>query len=445
MKIKRLCAANIREAMRMVREDLGPDAVILSNRRVSSGIEIVAAIDYDEALVGEELAGEADPAPTPAGGAPPPAAPPAPVPDRVGAAEPAKAWGRSPAAPSADAPAPAPAPAPGKRTAAPQRGEEGGKPRVVWSQDPMLVDMQGELRAVRELLEQQLSGLAWGELGRRQPARAELLRRLMDYGLARDHCLGLAEAARGENDPERAWERVLSRLVETVVVGQDEILTQGGVVALVGPTGVGKTTTVAKLAARYTLRHGPRRVALVTTDSFRIGAYDQLRTFGMILDTPVRLASTAAELRSVIAEFSDRSLILIDTAGMSQRDMRLSQQFDLITDASGVHSYLVVAANAQPSTLEETAGAFARMRLAGCILTKLDEATRLGGALSMAHNHRLPVAYLSNGQRVPEDLQTARADDLIRFGAELIRAPGAAPDDEALALTLGRRVVNAYL
>ncbi|MGB4875834.1 MAG: flagellar biosynthesis protein FlhF, partial [Candidatus Competibacter sp.] len=252
-------------------------------------------------------------------------------------------------------------------------------------------------------------------------------------------CLRLADAA-AERDPARAWRLALETLGRGLSVTQDDILTKGGIAALIGPTGVGKTTTIAKLAARYNLRHGPNRVALITTDSYRIGAYEQLCTFGMILDAPVRLVRTAQELQETLKVFSDKSLILIDTAGMSQRDLRLSQQFTLLDDPARIRSYLVLAANAQHAVLQETMAAFARVPLSGAILTKMDETTRLGAVLSAAHEQALPLAYICNGQRVPEDLQAAQVDTLIRMGEEFAGLYGAAPVNDALALTFGKRL-----
>jgi flagellar biosynthesis protein FlhF len=182
-------------------------------------------------------------------------------------------------------------------------------------------------------------------------------------------------------------------------------MAQGGVVALVGPTGVGKTTSVAKIAARYAMRHGYDQVALVTTDSYRIAAHEQLRTYARILGVPVRVANDADELRTTLDNLADRSLVLIDTAGMSQRDRRLAEQFHtLVTGAPTVQTYAVLAANTQPGGLDETVHAFRGAELDGCVLTKIDESTSLGPALSTIIEQSLPLAFLSDGQRVPEDL-----------------------------------------
>lgn len=445
MKIKRLCAANIREAMRKVREELGPDAVILSNERTSAGFEIVAAIEYDEKLLQGAQQATTETA----------------AQRRNGAHEALAGDSAKPAATDAETQAtnlletaalsPMPAvstPAKAAPTAAAERTVpvQLDKSRVVWSQDPLLVEMRNEIRVMHNLLEQQLSGLAWGELARCQPHRAELLSQLMDFGCGPSLCLQLADAVAHEASPERAWRAALEALGRSLTVTQDDILTQGGVVALIGPTGVGKTTTVAKLAARYNLRHGPHRVALITTDSYRIGAFEQLCTFGMIMDTPVRLVSTAQELQDAITAFADKALVLIDTAGMSQRDLRLTQQFALLNGAPRIRSYLVLAANAQYSVLQETVAAFARVPLSGAILTKVDETTRLGVALSVAHEKGLPLAYISNGQRVPEDLQVARIDALIRMSEEFAGLYSGVAESDALALTFGRSLVaNAVL
>ena len=433
MKIKRLCAANIREAMRKIREELGPEAVILSNQRTAAGFEIVAAIDYDEQTLQSMRQAPAEAAGRNLSRD---------VAARSDAELSSDELAKRSAVPAGEAAAmpPADQPTPPVERATPSRPD---KSRVIWAQDPLLVEMRKEIQVMHNLLEHQLASLAWGELANRQPHRADLLSQLLDFGFSPDLCLRLAEAAAGESDPDRAWRLALETFAHNLSVTEDDILTHGGLVALVGPTGVGKTTTIAKLAARYNLRHGPRRVALITTDSYRIGAFEQLSTFGMIMDAPVRLVRTAQELRDAITGFSDKSLILVDTAGMSQRDLRLSQQFALLKEASHLRNYLVLAANALHSVLRETATAFGRVPLSGAIITKVDETTRLGAALSAAHEKGLPLAYISNGQRVPEDLQAARIDALIRMGEEFAGLYGE-PDEprDALALTFGKRLAT---
>ncbi len=365
MRIKRFFAPNIRQAIRMVREEQGPDAVILSNTKVEGGVEIIAAVDYDEALLQRA----------------------------EGASVPSTSAAHKPAA---------------------------GAARIEWSQEPALVEMRREMKSLRGLLEQQLSSLAWGDLARRNPIRARLLHSLRDMGIGPALARQIANEAAQTNDYEAAWRQVLAILAHRLQVTSDVVLDHGGVVALIGPTGVGKTTTIAKLAARFVLRHGARHVALVTTDSYRIGAHEQLRTYARILGLPVRLAANGEELRAALAAFSDKRLILVDSAGMSQRDLRLSEQLALLADGGErLGTYLVLSAASQMSGALEAARAFHGARLRGCIITKVDEAISLGGLLSVVIQQKLPVAYVSDGQRVPEDLAVARAHSLVSTAVTL--------------------------
>ena len=364
MKIKRYFAPDIRQAIRKVREDQGPDAVILSNRQVDGGVEIVAAIDYDAfvADLGDR----------------------APVPPAMPAARAGREEMVSPELSHRDV-----------------------------SGDP-IADMGRELRGLRDMLEHQLSGLAWGELGRKHPQRLLLVRRLRELGLSAALAQKIAMEIPEQPDMERVWRQALALLAHYLPVTNDDILARGGVCALVGPTGVGKTTTVAKLAARCLLRHGPRSVALVTADDQRIGAYEQLKIYSQILDVPVRLARDHPSLTAALTELRGHRLILVDTAGLSQRDVRLAEQLARVRSGSpAVQLYLVLSANSQIAALEETVAAFGPTALAGAILTKVDETTSLGAALSVLSARRLPVAYMSEGQRVPEDLAPARAHTLV--------------------------------
>lgn len=427
MKIKRYFAADMRQAIRLVREEQGPDAVILSNRKVDGGVEIVAAVDYDEALVRRMAGEESRPstAPQPRSG-PESAATPrnAQFADAV-----AEALQRK--APAAPAPEPMPVMPPPSAAS-----------KIEWSQDPALRGMREEIKTLRGMLESQLTGMAWREQSMHHPARAKLLQRLMQLGLAPALCRQLADQVSYEQDHEHHWRHALGLLARQVQVTEDDILSRGGVVALVGPTGVGKTTTVAKLAARFILRHGPNRVALVTTDSFRIGAHQQLRTYGRLLGVPVHVVNDAAELRTLLDTLRDKQLVLIDTAGVSQRDMRLTEQLSLLRQgAPRVKSYLVLSATAQRAALDETVRSFHHMDLAGCVITKLDEAASLGEVLSAVVQQKLPVAYVSDGQRVPEDLHQARANKLVSGSVALMQKHNSeVPGEEVLAEAFGRRV-----
>ncbi len=430
MKIKRYFAADMRQAIRMVREAQGPDAVILSNRRVDGGVEIVAAVDYDETVVRNMAAPAKAPeaTPEPASAEPEKKSLGGPEFSRQLAEKLAQQLAADPHA-SLAAQAGAVKPV--------QKSEISiERPEVVWSQEPVLAAMREEIATLRGMLEGQLSGLAWGEQRRRHPLRIKLLERLMQLGLDRELCRELAEKVEYGRDPEQNWKQALGLLARDLTVSDDDILSEGGVIALVGATGVGKTTTIAKLAARYMLRHGANRVALVTTDSFRIGAHQQLRTYGQILGLPVYIANDSNELRTTLDGLRDKDLVLIDTAGMSQRDLRLHEQFELLRGSSSrIKSYAVLSTTTQRVALDETLRALEKVELSGCILTKTDETVALGEALSVVRRHRLPVAYVCDGQRVPEDIHPARAAKLVSQAVALMRRFEAElPEEDEMAI-----------
>lgn len=425
MKIKRYFAKDMRQAIGMVREEQGPDAVILSNRRVEGGIEIVAAVDYDESLVNsmaeeqaKQQAPKTEPVVPPAEAkpvTPPPSAPVMPAAAR--AAEQSDTLNLDYSAP------------------APSKTHQG---KVEWSQDPSLVAMREEIQGLKGILESQLNGLAWGEQKRHHPQRVKLLERLTQLGLSTTICNSIADRVDYKSDMVGTWRQALAMLAGEVMVTNDDIVNHGGIVALIGPTGVGKTTSVAKLAARYTLRHGAGRVALVTTDSYRIGAQQQLSTFGKILGAPVHVAKNAEELREVLMALRDKSLVLIDTAGMSQRDVRLTEQLSMLYQTGlPVRCYAVLSAASQRRSLEEVIRTFNKVELDGAILTKLDETAGLGEALSVVVQHRLPVAYISDGQRVPEDLHPARSNNLVNRSLSLMQDYAERPSQEHMAMEFG--------
>lgn len=436
MKIKRYFAADMRQAIRKVREEQGPDAVILSNRKVDGGIEIIAALDYDEALVHQAMsqvassstAGSTD---TAVAELPPAGTTPAPKPNAYTSTtgivdSAASRYERS--------------------TESAAARSDSKKSSIYWAQDPALVEMRKEIHELRGLLENQLAHLAWGDMQRRQPHQTELLRRLSDLGLTTELCRVLVDQVGTVDDEDQAWRRALGLLAHQLPVTDDDILNTGGVVALVGSTGVGKTTTIAKLAARYALRHGQRSVALVTTDCYRIGAQEQLFTYGRILGVPVQVASSHEELQTALGSLVDKRLVLIDTAGMSQRDVRLTEQFSTLRDSGfPLHTYMVMNATTQSSVLEETVRAFGNASLDGCILTKTDEAASLGGALSVVARHKLPLAYVGDGQRVPEDLHPARAHNLVNRAVSLMQQAGQDSNDETLAERFGGMAANVHV
>lgn len=425
MKIKRFFASDIRQAIKLVREELGPEAVILSNRQVKGGVEIVSAVDYDENLLqefaGEALGSAASTAPQSRASSARAAAPG----DQASSLKEATSQRPRPQAPRPQVAA--------KPAAAASQEPDPNKQVLVWSQEPTLVEMRREIETLRGLLENQLSGLAWSELQRRFPLKAQLLQRLSKLGLSAELSQRIADTLRSSRDMDTLWRDALSVLSSKVPIQGDDIMNSGGVIAFVGPTGVGKTTTIAKLAARFALRHGPRHVGLITLDNYRVGAHEQLRAYGRILDVPVRTASSADELNRFLGDMEDRRLVLIDTAGVSHRDQRMADQLGMLRRPDGkIHNYLVLASTTRLSALEDIANAYQQAPIHGCILTKLDETTSLGSSLSAVIQFGLPVAFYSDGQRVPEDLHPARAETLVERAVTIMKSNDAFLEDELL-------------
>ncbi len=409
MKIRRFFARDMRTALADVSKELGADAVILSSRRIGGGVELLAAVDYDPTLLaqGSEAAG-ADSAPLPPSGQPeqPPFG------DRLVA--PARKLSPAAAAAANDASLRAAATAALDTLAAglprPSAGVAGDERRTVqieWGKDPGINHLRDELRQLRGLVEEQLQGLAWQDTQRRHPLRAVLARHLSYLELSpklREHYAG-SEGS----DGEQALANAYAAIARDVVNYRDDPISDGGVIALVGPTGVGKTTTAAKLAARCALRHGANQVALISADSYRIGAHDQLGTFARLIGCTLRTVSQREDLGDTLDSLVSKRLIIIDCTGMSQRDARLAEELAALnTDRYPIKRLLVLSATAQRGAMMESVKQFSKAGLHGCVLTKMDEATSLGAALSTLVETRLPLAFLCDGQRVPEDLRSGR-------------------------------------
>ncbi|EWH06112.1 flagellar biosynthesis regulator FlhF [Pseudoalteromonas lipolytica SCSIO 04301] len=470
MKIKRFFAKDMRTALKEVKDELGVDAVIMSNKKLANGVEIVAAVDYDKA------APKAEAKPVPAHTVPqqshnfvkpePMRAKPEPqaqVADSLQALLERQApRPRSPELasmfnhsgietsehyqPKAHSFAPQEQP----QYSAKPRYQEQAAPRVQTQAHSLGFDddldtgfddldspaehktaapanhsematMREEMNAIRQLLEHQVSGLMQQDMARRDPTRACMIDRLAGMGIERDVAEQMACFIPDDVSRQQAWQALLQMVENQMHTTNNEILRQGGVYALVGPTGVGKTTTVAKLAALGAQKYGADKVALITTDTYRIGAYEQLATYGRIIGCGVKQVKDANELAEVLYHLRNKRLVLIDTAGMSQRDLRLTEQLNTLmrNQRVDIRSYLVLSATAQINVLQETVRHFKKVQLSGCIFTKLDESLSLGEIISIAIQNRLPIGYLTNGQRVPEDIRVANAEKLVKKAEQL--------------------------
>jgi flagellar biosynthesis protein FlhF len=480
MKIKRFVAPDMRTVLRRVREEQGPDAVILSNRSIEGGVEVVTATDYDEQLAQEALRSLLPPKPTtaldaareadptlarqlaqalrsaPAAPAPPPS-PPAPAGE---AQEPVPAASRradfsaflaeakerlartsTPAAPVPAAPTPAastrtasapPAPAalaapaaPAAPVAKPAPSADPPRPRTVriapWDEDPSLLQVRAELAEMRQMMEREMQRMADERL-RASPGRATALDALAGYGCEEALAREVVARIPADADPARARGLMLGQLARMLPIIDLDPLRTPGVVALVGPTGAGKTTTVAKLAARYAAQHGAREVALVTTDLRRPGGREQLHAYGREFGLTVLEAGSEAALHAALQRLRDYPLVLVDTAGHGARDRAMVGQLNWLRHAGKVRTMLVMPANAHNADLDEVVRRFGFVAPEAAILTKLDETGRLGAALSVLVRHRLPLAWTTDGQQVPEDIDGADASHLVLKLEELRRA-----------------------
>ena len=374
MNVRKFIAATAREALHKVKEMLGPEAIILSNRAIPGGVEIMAvAASEMEMIVSPPPRQERDEDFT----------------VRISALKESRlAQGVPPARQALQAERP---PQPVERSEA--------------QAEVVSAEVMEEIRSLRRMVEQHFAGASWGESARTEPVKTEILRQMLDAGFSPVFSRNLLVGLPRELPVNKAltWVReAANRQLQTIDPATD-IVDRGGVYALVGPTGVGKTTTTAKLAARCVLRHGASKVALITTDGYRIGAYEQLRIYGRILGVSVYLVKDAQELRQTLADLQHKHMVLIDTMGMSQRDRMVEEQVAMF-DSSLVRRLLVIAATGRGDTLDDVVRAYGGTALAGCILSKVDEAASLAPALDTVLRNDLRLHYVSNGQRVPEDL-----------------------------------------
>lgn len=413
MNARKFIAASSRDALKLVRTELGEDAVILSNRKVADGMEIVALASSDLAQLSEMRASAVVTAAQP----------------RENSwssdgewTEEANTYLRSgkltvQAMNQAATLGAKVLDAKQKRDGAAPRESKGAaretKKTAAREAKSAATEHQAllsEIRTMGSMLKEQLACLSWSDMQQRDPVRSSLLREMLNAGFSPMLSSKLLEKVPAGGGIEMV-RRILSHNLR-IATPQEDVVARGGVYALIGPTGVGKTTTTAKLAARAVVRYGADKVALVTSDSYRIGAHEQLRIYGKILGVPVHAVRDTEDLKLTLSGLKHKHLVLIDTMGMGQRDSRVEQQAQMF-DEAGVQRLLLLNATSSGGTLDDVAKMYGGPGVIGCIPTKLDEVVMLGSVLDVVVRHKLTLHYVASGQRVPEDLHEVNPQYLL--------------------------------
>jgi flagellar biosynthesis protein FlhF len=433
MSIRKFFAPTARQALKEIRDELGADAMILSNRKTESGVEIIA-LAHDEithlteqavmqktewsgGITADEWArsvvdDHAAPAARQSGQAKP----------EAGAPRLKQPAMQRPAAHARAVEPEAVVRQPGKLPAAElMQPDYATQPGPVAQPAAVVVPAQAmqvqesilqEIKTMSSMLQQQLAAMHWNDVQQRDPQRAALLRRMLNAGFSSVLARQLLDRMPANGVQGEQWVKQVFKRNLLVASEANDIVNKGGVYALIGPTGVGKTTTTAKLAARAVVRYGADKVALLTTDSYRIAAYEQLKIYGKILGVAVHAVKDADDLRLTLSALRHKHLVLIDTVGMGQRDQRVGDQAEMF-NAAGVQCLLMLNATSSGDTLEDVVRMYRNDQVIGCITTKLDEAASLGTVLDVAVRHRLVLHYMANGQRVPEDLHPTNLDYML--------------------------------
>ncbi len=369
MDMKRFHEKNMHTALQKIREELGDNAVIISSSQNSTGVEVVAATDY-EAVENSDV-----------------------IPN-------IEFYEKSSIANMQVA---------SKSLA--DRHNIDIEP-VVHEIDTSAI--QKEISQLRAIIESQTELISWNKLIDQNTVARRLLQKLSISGFGFNLSKLLLGTVKSVNDFDSAWSQIEVRLKDKLSMTQECVIEAGGIVALVGPTGVGKTTTIAKIAAQYAMQHGNSDIAIISTDHFRIGAHDQISIYGSILNVPVVTANDESELHKALKIVKNKKLVLIDTAGLSQRDARVQEVMQALSKLSkDLITYLVVSANSQLCVQKEIINNFRSDNINGVVVSKTDEASQIGGVLTALIEQSLPLAYETTGQRVPEDIVRPNQDEIL--------------------------------
>lgn len=481
MKLKKFTAPTTREALQKLRAELGEDAIILSTRKTAGGTEVLAASPAEMDSITEQTETAVQKAQAKDSGEPvswtkadrekqernkklteaiargvneqmrDTARQKAdrPLVNHQGLPRVSEAYGVAEEPKAKPAIKQAPAIIESSKSVQDEMIGELARNRAQAASESMMIEqnnMLEEIRQMRQMMKDQLSLMTWRDSMEQNPLRGEIWTQLNNAGFSPVFARTVAEKLPAEITPEKAQDWLMNVLKHNIPVAQakDDIVDKGGVYALVGPTGVGKTTTTAKLAARCVVKYGADSLGLITTDSYRIGAQDQLRIYGKILGVQVYTAQNEADLSQLRNSLGRKRLLLIDTVGMGQRDKRVNEQTEMLVNGH-VKRLLLLNATSQPENLDDVVRHYRNRGLEGAILSKLDEAVKLGGSLDVVMRHKLKLHYIATGQRVPEDLYLADPKVLVHRALKARQSSAFSPSSQELKWKMAQTPSTAKL
>lgn len=435
MKVKKIIAANMQQALREVTEQLGADAAILSTRKVAEGMEVVAALNYQgnlsqaeitrqlnlqsqQEMQQKQLAQKTSPKPNAELEA---------WLNKVKQAKP-ELQKSEPSAKSSKAQSMRQSPvATQKLSAQPKDSKPVGLTQNTDQYKKLLVEMNDEMQELKKhMLKQQAYPVAevdaWSHQAPLSWQQTQLVTRCRDMGIEREWAESLVASIDDENELEKAWKETLQNIEKELPIQYSKLLLEGGCYAFVGPTGAGKTTTIGKLAAQFAMRHGADSIALITLDQYRVAAHEQLKAFARIMGVELIIANNAKDLQKALKQQADKKLVLIDSAGLSPQNPHFSQQLSMLNSVKeSLNTLLVLPLTNQARCLQENYERYKKLRLNGCVFTKLDECFSLGAALSVSALAELPITFVTDGPHIPDDVHQPEANKLVQLAEQMAK------------------------
>lgn len=405
MKIRRFFAPDMRSAINKVREEIGEDAVILSNRRVDNGVEIVAAVDYDESAISDSASERSS--------------------TIVGRESDFR---------------------PGFSSEYPQEQPAPLNKRGLVHDVDAIFDVKKDISDIKDILRMQHANLSWSNAERTTPEKTRLLLEMTSFGMSPRLIRDIVAQVPQSDSYESCVKYAFGVLSKMLVPHEGEIMNDGGVYAIVGPSGSGKTTTIAKLAARFAIRNGSASVAIVSMDDIRIGAYDQMLTYSRILSIPLHAVQTREELMAILRALSGFKLVLIDTPGIGIKDFADQSGFESLRhNLDGISCLLTLPANLQSSIMGRAIELFSGVGANACILTKTDDTMSAGEVVSELAINKMPVAFITDGQMIPENIDTVTPRQMLMWMIKLRKEFGGQADEEITSQIFGGLIGNGYV